>query len=101
MQNRRANCGKLRILWNQATGERFSRATCHTAARKIVTYKAKEEPLLAEVQKRYRLMWAKEHKARSQAQWDSIIWNDEARFEVCVGDCRSRVIRRSLPDWLA
>lgn len=38
-------------------------------------------------------MWAKEHRAWSQHQWNSIIWSDEARFEVCVGDSRSRVIR--------
>lgn len=26
-------------------------------------------------------------------QWDSVIWSDESRFEVCVGDYRSRVLR--------
>ena len=34
-----------------------------------------------------------EHKLWSPNQLKSIIWSDEARFEVCVGDSRSRVIR--------
>lgn len=28
-----------------------------------------------------------------QRQWDSVIWSDESKFEVCVGDSRSRIIR--------
>lgn len=27
-------------------------------------------------------------------QWRSIIWSDESRFELCIGDSRSRVLRR-------
>lgn len=44
-------------------------------------------------QKKNRLLWAKEHRTWCQNQWDSIIWSVEARFEVCVGDNQSRVIR--------
>lgn len=41
MQNRRANYSELKVLWNQATGKYFSRATCHRAAQKLgfKTYK--------------------------------------------------------------
>lgn len=40
------------------------------------------------------MLWAKQHRNWSQEQWDSVHWSDESRFEVCVGDSRSRVIRR-------
>lgn len=41
VQNRRANYGELKVLWNQATSKCFSRATCHRAAQKLgfKTYK--------------------------------------------------------------
>ena len=40
-ENRRANYNELKILWNQATTKKFSRATCHRAAQKLgfKTYK--------------------------------------------------------------
>lgn len=40
-----------------------------------------------------RLKWAQEHSKWTQRQWDTVIWSDESRFEVCVGDSRKRVLR--------
>ncbi|GJQ73501.1 hypothetical protein Trydic_g13856 [Trypoxylus dichotomus] len=40
-----------------------------------------------------RLIRAKEVRAWSQVQWNSVIWSDEARFEVCIDDSRSKAIR--------
>lgn len=45
-------------------------------------------------QKKNRIKWAKEHKNWTLHQWDAVEWSDESRFEVCVGDSRSRVIRK-------
>lgn len=59
-----------------------------------VLFKAKEKPLLTTQQKKNRLRWSKEHKNWTTEQWRAVQWSDEARFEVCVGDSRSRVIRR-------
>lgn len=60
----------------------------------VILFQAKEKPLLTPTQKNNRLRWAKEHKDWTSQQWDAIQWSDEARFEVCVGDSRSRVIRK-------
>ena len=57
-------------------------------------FQAKEKPLLTLQQKKNRVRWAKQHKNWTIQQWDVVQWSDEARFEVCVGDSRSRVIRR-------
>lgn len=45
-------------------------------------------------QKRDRLKWAKDHQNWDVEKWNNIHWSDESRFEVCVGDSRSRVIRQ-------
>lgn len=44
--------------------------------------------------KKNRFHWVKQHRQWTARQWDSIIWSDESRFEVCVGDSRSKVLRR-------
>lgn len=51
------------------------------------------KPLLTQKQKKARRLWANERKKWVQRQWDSIIWSDESRFEVFVGDTRKRIIR--------
>lgn len=45
------------------------------------------------MQKRNRLKWAREHKNWTNQQWHSVIWSDESKFDVCVGDTRKRVLR--------
>lgn len=51
--------------------------------------------MLTKLQQRNRLKWAKKHTNWTQEQWHSVIWSDESKFEVCVGDCRKRVLRTS------
>ena len=58
-----------------------------------ICYQAKQKPLITQKQKQKRLEWAKKHQIWVRRQWDTVIWSDESRFEVCVGDTRGRVIR--------
>lgn len=46
------------------------------------------------MQKKKRLAWAKARSSWTQRQWDSVIFSDESKFDVCVGDTRKRVIRK-------
>lgn len=55
--------------------------------------KAKEKPLLTESQKKKRLAWAKSKAAWTSEDWAQVIFSDESKFDVCVGDFRKRVIR--------
>lgn len=55
--------------------------------------KAKEKPLLTAVQKKKRLAWAKERLHWTVNDWSKVIFSDESKFDVAVGDSRSRVIR--------
>lgn len=41
-----------------------------------------------------RLAWSKARRLWVQRQWDSVIFSDESKFDVCVGDSRTRVIRK-------
>ena len=45
-------------------------------------------------QKKNLLKLAKSHINWTSEEWNSVHWSDESRFEVCVGDNRSRVIRQ-------
>lgn len=51
--------------------------------------------MLTALQMKKRLLWTKERRSWVQRQWDSIIFSDESKFDVCVGDARKRVIRKS------
>lgn len=48
---------------------------------------------MTKLQKKNRLKWAREHQNWTLRQWHSIIWSDESKFDVCVGDTRKRVLR--------
>lgn len=48
---------------------------------------------MTSTQKKNRLKWARDHINWDLEQWNKIHWSDESRFEVCIGDSRSRVLR--------
>lgn len=64
-------------------------------------FQPKSKPLLTAVQKKNRLKWAKERSEWTQRQWDSIIWSDESRFELCVSNLKNKVIRRPGEEFLS
>lgn len=50
--------------------------------------------MLTKLQKKKRLAFARSHNNWVSRNWDSVIFSDESRFEVCLGDNRKRVIRQ-------
>lgn len=56
-------------------------------------FQPKEKPLISAVQRKKRLAWAKNRQNWVQRQWDSVIWSDESRFQLSVGEEGQRVIR--------
>ncbi|XP_050519064.1 uncharacterized protein LOC126893155 [Diabrotica virgifera virgifera] len=81
--------------WNRETGMNVSRECCRKYIHEsgLSFYKAKEKPLLTEAQKRNRYIWAKSKLSQTKLDWDKVIYSDESKFDVCVGDYRKRVIR--------
>ena len=44
--------------------------------------KARKKPYLSEVNKKKRLLWAKEHQDWTDEDWAKVVWSDESIFEV-------------------
>ncbi len=44
------------------------------------------------VQKRHRVLWAKAHLKWTASKWKSVIWSDESKFDILVGNhgCRRK-----------
>ncbi len=45
------------------------------------------------VQKRHRLLWTKAHLKWTVSKWKSILWSDEYKFDILVGNHGCRVLR--------
>ena len=54
---------------------------------------AARKPLLRPVNKKKRLLWAKNHVGWKPEQWKSVLWTDESKFEI-FGNRRRQFVRR-------
>ncbi len=56
-------------------------------------YHAKRKPYVNMVQKRRRVLWAKAHLKWTVSKWKSVLWSDESKFDILVGNHRCCVLR--------
>ncbi len=56
-------------------------------------YHAKRKPYVNMVQKRHRVLWAKAHLKWTVSKWKSVLWSDESKFDILVGNHGRRVLR--------
>ncbi len=56
-------------------------------------YHAKRKPYVNMVQKRHRVLWAKAHLKWTVSKWKSVLWSDESKFYILVGNHGRRVLR--------
>ncbi len=56
-------------------------------------YHAKSKPYVNMVQKRCRVLWAKAHLKWTVSEWKSILWSDESKFDILVGNHGLHVLR--------
>ncbi len=54
---------------------------------------AKRKPYENMVQKRHRVLWAKAHLKWTVSKWKSVLWSDESKFDILVGNHRRCVLR--------
>ncbi len=66
------------------------RAICRC---QLKLYHAKRKPYVNLVQKRCRVLWAKAHLKWTVSKWKSVLWSDESKFDILVGNHRRRVLR--------
>ncbi len=55
-------------------------------------YHAKRKPYVNMVQKRCRVLWAKAHLKWTVSKWKSVLWSDESKFDILVGNHGLRVL---------
>ena len=55
---------------------------------------AVRKPLLRAINKKKRLVWAKQHKDWTLDQWKNVLWSDESKFEI-FGNKRRTFVRRN------
>ncbi len=56
-------------------------------------YHAKKKPSVNMVQKCRRVLWAKAHLKWSVSKWKSVLWSDESKFDILVGNQGRHVLR--------
>ncbi len=61
----------------------ISRAICRC---QLKLYHAKRKPYVNMVQKRRRVLWAKAHLKWTISKWKSVLWSDESKFDILVGN---------------
>ncbi len=61
---------------------------CH-----LKLYHAKRKPYVNMIQKRHRVLWAKAHLKWTVSKWKSVLWSDESKFDILVGNHGRRVLR--------
>ncbi len=66
------------------------RAICRC---QLKLYHAKRKPYVNMVQKRRRVLWAKAHLKWTISKWKSVLWSDESKFDILVGNHGRRVLR--------
>ncbi len=65
------------------------RAICRC---QLKLYHAKRKPYVNMVQKRHCVLWAKAHLKWTVSKWKSVLWSDESKFVILVGNHRHRVL---------
>lgn len=101
LRNRRLTANEIAAQVSEA-GEANVSAT--TVRRRLIAAGlngrcAARKPLLRPVNKRKRLIWAKQHQNWTVDQWKRVLWTDESKFEI-FGSRRRVYVRRRIGERL-
>ncbi len=65
---------------------------CAICRCQLKLYHAKSKPYVNMVQKRHHVLWAKAHLKWTVSKWKSVLWSDESKFDILVGNHGRRVL---------
>ncbi len=65
---------------------------CAICRYQLKLYHAKKKPYVNMVQKRGPVLCAKAHLKRTVSKWKSVLWSDESKFYILVGNHRCHVL---------
>ena len=66
--------------------------TCHLQM-PTKALSCQKEAIFEQLQKRRRVLWAKTHLKWTVSKWESVLWSDESKSDILVGDHGRRVLR--------
>ncbi len=66
------------------------RAICRC---QLKLYHANRKSYVNMVQKRCCILWAKDHLKRTVSKWINVLWSDESKFDILVGNHGRRVLQ--------
>ncbi len=72
------------------SGNTIRHAICRC---QLKLYHAKRKPYVNMVQKLRCVLWAKAHLKWTVSKWKSVLWSDESKFDILVGNHGRRVLR--------
>jgi transposase len=95
-RNRKKSASVLRQLWQNRINIRLSRATVNRRLfnRGFKACRPVQRPLLNDLRKQRRLLWAQRHRRYGLRYWRHVIYTDESRFLLHRSDGRVRVRRQ-------
>ena len=82
--NRHASASDLSQIWKSMWCQ-FSCPKTHLEECGLHAYRSKKKPLHKKMMQK-RLSWAKQHVSWTKAQWDSVIFSDESKFNLHSSD---------------
>jgi len=96
LKNRRASSSDLKREWQDSSGVNV---TSRTVRNRLLTAglaarRPRKKPLLTKAMRIARLNWAKHHYTWTPAQWNSVIFSDESKFNLHGYDAAQFVRRR-------
>ncbi len=65
----------------------------HICRCQLKLYYAERKPYVNKVQKCCRVLWAKAHLKWTVSKWKSVLWPDESKFDILVGNHGRHVFR--------
>lgn len=97
LKNRRASSTVLKREWEESSGVNVTSRTVRNRllAAGLAAHRPRKKPLLTKAMRTARLKWARDHATWTAAQWNSVIFSDESKFNLHGSDGPQYVRRRS------
>lgn len=84
LRNRRKTASEVAAEFREASNKKISNRTVRTRLVEagLKGCKARKKPYLSEINRKKRILWAKEHQNWTDEDWAKVVWSDESNFEV-------------------
>ena len=84
LRDRRKPASEVTAEFREASDKQISnrKVRARMVEAELKGCKARKKPFLSEINRKKRLLWAKEHQDWTDGDWVKVVWSDESNFEV-------------------